>query len=109
MRWLKYMWGCIRDTWQYRHEPEKLRTLADVYWRTLLFAAASVLAGITLYAGLKFYTVFGEGGENPLLSSGGGILLNPADLQVTMEGFGKRQADYEFLKKNPPRIADPSR
>lgn len=109
MRPLLHIWGHIRDTWQYRHEPEKLRTLADVYWRTLLFVAVLVLAGLMFYAGLKFYSMFVEPEENPLLSSGGIILLNKADLQEAVEAFQNRQAKYEFLKRNPPKITDPSR
>ncbi|MBI2612948.1 hypothetical protein HYW59_04050 [Candidatus Kaiserbacteria bacterium] len=109
MRWVTYIWGSIRDTWQYRHEPEKLRTLADAYWRILLFIAVLVLAGLIFYAGLKFYSVFAGEEENPLLSGGGGIFLNPADLQMTMEGFDHRRAAYESFKRNPPKIADPSK
>lgn len=109
MKLLLHIWGRMRDTWQYRHEPEKLRMLADAYWRALLFVAVLILAGLILYAGLKFYSMFVEPEANPLLSGGGVILLDKADLQETVEGFQNRQAKYEFLKRNPPKIADPSK
>ncbi len=111
MRWVTHIWSSIRDTWQYRHEPEKLRLLADVYWRALLVVASLVFVSLVSYGGMKFYTLFDEGEETPLLSGGssGILLLDPGALKATLEGFEARRTRYEFLKKNPPRIADPSR
>ncbi|MBI4079943.1 hypothetical protein HY414_01825 [Candidatus Kaiserbacteria bacterium] len=105
-----HIWSSVRDLWQYRHEPERLRVIAEVYWRLLLLLSVLVLTGLIVYAGLKFYAVFSGGEENPLLGSGGGgISLNAAELNETVTQFGARRAQFEFLKKNPPKIADPSR
>jgi len=111
MRLITNMWAHTRDLWGYRHEPERLRILADFYWRVLLVLAVSIVVGAALYGGMKLLTALGSGeGEITLSpSGGGGAVLNRADLQATLEGFATRQAQYEFLKKNAPKIADPSK
>lgn len=109
MMWPLHIWKYLRDTWQYRHEPENLRLIADMYWRILLALAVLVLLSLIGYAGLKFYEVFGKTEENPLLTSGGGIFLNPKDLESVLEGFAKKKKDFEFFKRNTPILADPSK
>ncbi|MBI2610600.1 hypothetical protein HYW60_01535 [Candidatus Kaiserbacteria bacterium] len=110
MRWLKRLSACIRDTWQYRHEPEKLRVLADMYWRMLLILAALLFLLLAIFAGVKSYSIFEEEVETPLLSSGGGsIPFNTGELESALEQFEARRTHYEYLKKNPPEIADPSK
>lgn len=110
MIFLIHLWSSARMIWHYRHEPENLRKIADVYWGMLLVLAALTFIGLAAYSGIKFYEVFDENDEAPLLSSGGGgIMLNRADLQSTLEVFDTRKSQYEYFKKNLPAISDPSR
>lgn len=110
MKWVTNIWGHLRELWQYQHEPERLRRLADLYWHALLLLAAIVITGSILYGGIKLFAALeSEEESSPLSSEGGGILLNPAHLEETLNGFAKRKADYELFKKSPPAIADPSR
>lgn len=107
---LLHLWGALRDTWQYRHEPEIYKRLAGIYWALLLFVSVLVLGGLISYAGLKFYSVFGPQDNNPLLSGGGGaILFSRQDLREAMEVFEKKRQTYEYLRRNPSKIPDPSR
>jgi len=106
--------GLIRiwDAWRYRHEPEQLRVLANIYWRAILLVAAVIFVSIASYGGSKLLEVLNGGKDSSalLLSGGGGpLLLNPKDLQETVDNLEARRTQYEFLAKNPPRIADPSR
>ena len=102
-------WPRAKSLWQNRHEPEHLRVLADAYWNTLLLVTALIVIGAALYGGLKLYILMRPSENNIVLSRGGGAVLNRQDLQATLDGFAKRKEQYDFLKKNRPPIADPSR
>ncbi|MBI4093483.1 hypothetical protein HY417_00820 [Candidatus Kaiserbacteria bacterium] len=104
-----HLWSAMRDTWLNREEPENLRKLADAYWWVLLLLSVLTFVGLVAYSGVKFYELFNEDQETPLLSSGGGIQLNVVDLRSVLEAFEERKARYEYFKKNLPQIADPSR
>lgn len=112
MRWTTTIFSRMRAIWQYRHEPENLRALAEAYWRALLAVSLLVFLLLVSYAGAKFYEIFmEEGTKAPLLSGGGETipLLNAKELEATIRQLEARKARYEFLKKNPPKIADPSK
>lgn len=111
MTWLTNILARTYDLWAYRHEPEYIRKLVDTYWFTLLLLSVGVTIGALLYGGAKLLEVRGEaeGGDTFSPSEGGGTLLDRAKLDSTLEGFSAREANYESLKKNPPKITDPSR
>ncbi|MBI4133276.1 hypothetical protein HY478_01550 [Candidatus Uhrbacteria bacterium] len=108
MNWI-LLWARARDTWQYRHEPEQLRILTDTYWRAILLVAFFVTLGVALYSGTKLYTFLLAEQDSVFPSRGGGASLNRSELQGVLEMFEARRERYEFLKKNPPKISDPSR
>jgi len=110
MTWLMNMLARTYDLWAYRHEPEYIRKLVDAYWFTLLLLSVTVIVFALLYGGTKLLAVRGEAEGGTLLQSEGGrVILNQIELEATLEGFAAREANYESLKKNPPKIADPSR
>lgn len=102
-------WNRMRTIWVYRHEPENMRILADAYWSALLVFSALAFVGLVAYSGVKFYEIYEEGEEAPILSSVGGIMLNREELRSTIEVFDARKSRYESFKKNLPKIDDPSR
>lgn len=110
MKWIDPTWRRVRDTWSYRSEPERLRVLIEAYWRMLLGAAGIVMVCAVLYSSINLISALGRGKGEPTLSpGGGGAALDRAGLQATLKRFADRETNYEFLKKNPPTISDPSR
>ena len=110
MTWITTIGVHLRELWEFRHEPEHLRRLADLYWSTLLVLSAGTIVAGGLYGGAQFFAALGGGGQTAAPSSGDrDVLLNSAHLKETLEGFAARRADYELFKKSPPPIADPSR
>ncbi|OGG77751.1 hypothetical protein A3B35_01165 [Candidatus Kaiserbacteria bacterium RIFCSPLOWO2_01_FULL_54_24] len=110
MKWINSTWMHISDTWSYRSEPERLRILIEAYWRVLLGAAGVVMICAVLYSSANLISALGrEEGEPTLSPSGGRTTFNRAGLQAALSGFAERETNYEFLKKNPPNFADPSK
>ena len=104
------IWTRARDAWSYRHEPEVLRSLADAYWRALLFVVMLLIIAIALYSGLRLFEILTSSEEKTALQrSGGGAALNRAELETMLNSFVEKEVRYEYLKKNRPQIADPSR
>jgi len=109
MKWFIDIGAHTYDLWAYRHEPEYLRKLVDAYWFVLLVLSAGIIVFALLFGALKLFTVLNEEEGTTLLSSGGNVPFNRAELEMTLEGFAAREANYESLKKNPPRVTDPSK
>ena len=110
MTWIFNILRKVRDLWGYRHEPEHLRRLAELYWRILLIVAGILVLLATLYGAGKFREVLRGEAENPLKSSGGALpILVQKDLQAILEGFSARATQHEMFKKSPPKVTDPSR
>ncbi len=99
----------IGDIWSYRNEPERLRRLIEAYWRVLLGTAGILIACAVLYGSFNLLSAFARGkGELTLSPGGATVTLNRVVLQEALNGFTARETYYEFLKKNPPKITDPS-
>ncbi len=110
MKWIDSTWRRIGDTWSYRNEPERLRVLIEAYWRVLLGTAGILIVCAVLYSSINLLSALGRGKGEPTIFSGGATAaLDRAGLQAALNGFAARATNYEFLKKNPPKISDPSR
>jgi len=111
MNQLTLIWTRIRDTYSYRYEPEYLRTLAENFWRAVLFVLALVIVGGIVYGGLALLTVLADVSdiENSVASRAPVPGLNRVQLQATIDGFESRKVNYEFLKAHPPKVVDPSK
>jgi hypothetical protein len=108
MSYFSRTFGGIRDIWSYRHEPERFVTLAQHYWRTLVVATIIVIIIITLYGALRFVSVLSpDTGGSPV--KGGTASFNEADLQLILEAFQGRRAQYSSQLDKAPQIADPSK
>ncbi|OGG57917.1 hypothetical protein A2853_03240 [Candidatus Kaiserbacteria bacterium RIFCSPHIGHO2_01_FULL_55_17] len=110
MQWKLLNLGRIRTAWKYRHEPEQILVLANVYWHVLLIAFVAILLCAALFGGWEFYAGLGGGSGNAAPPQNSRVApLKPADLQEVVDGIAARVVNYEFLKENPPSIPDPSR
>ncbi len=111
---MKFITGIVarlRDMYAYRYKPEQLQALANLYWRTVLCMLMLVTISAVCYGAVLLLAVLSpsEAG-NTLVSHGSAVPpLNRTQLQTALDGFAARQANYEFLKKNPSKSPDPSK
>ena len=110
MRFLTIISSTLRDTWEARHEPERSAALAEAFWRIMIVGAVLLTIGVAFYGGMRFLSILSSGGpSSPVSGSGARAALNRAELRATLDDFMLRKTQYESLKGNPPRIADPSK
>lgn len=101
----------LRDAYTNKYEPESLRVLASAYWHALLYVTIFVVLSAACFGLWQFAGVFRTLPESPTLVPSGARapIINHAQLEATVQGFKDRQERYEYLKVNPPQLADPSR
>jgi hypothetical protein len=102
--------GRARDLYAARYEPEGVRTLADLYWRSMLGVAC--LAVVCALA----WGIFDLVGALDMLSATPDstplppAAFNRSTLQHIVQGFEDRQAQFNSLGAQPlPAISDPSK
>ena len=109
MRVFVGLWSRVRVLWEYRHEPEYLRVLANTFWQVLLSVVTFIIVCAALYGGLKLYALLWPRESGIVLQRGGaGVVLNRGELQAALDGFAGKKEQYEVLKTHRPQIADPS-
>src|SRR3990167_6497440 len=106
---LKHILIRVRDTWAGRDEPEHMRALAEMYWLTILALSGLVVLFAALYGGIKFFAALEPGETGSAVASQNRTLLDRGALKAVVEGFARRDAEYESLKTVRPSIADPSK
>ena len=100
----------MRDLYDARFEPEGVRVLADIYWRTLLSFAVLVILLALLWGLWTLWGVFDVLAQAPDTSPLPPASLNRAALQGIVQGFNTRQAQFNNLQSNPPAaVPDPSK
>lgn len=100
----------IRDMYAYRREPERVRSLAVLYWRLVLSAAALV---VVLSLGYGAFQLFSILQETNALDAGGttvrsALALDQKQLESALAAFTARGNRFEALKTNALAIPDPS-
>lgn len=92
-----------------RHEPEGVRVLADMYWKTLLVLAVVVTIGAIVFGVWGLLRVLDAIGSAVRIAPPPPPALNRAVLDATMRGFENRRTNFERLKTTPGEtIPDPS-
>ena len=101
----------LRETFTNRYEPERLHALAAMYWYLILSITGVVILSSLCYGLWQLVSLVGtrEQGESSLVPKGRAPALKREALEMTTGDFKDRQARYNILKNNPPRLPDPSR
>src|SRR3989338_8881374 len=79
-----------------RHEPEGVRTLANLYWRTLLLVAFVAVILVFVYGIWGLLRVLDDLGAMVKVSAPPAPVLNRDVLDVTVEGINARRAQFEL-------------
>lgn len=110
MKFGSTIWRNLRETLSDRYEPEHIRSLADLYWRTLLVTAFVVLVFVFLYSTWGLLRVLNNLSATLDTSAPPPPALNRSLLNATVRAFEDRKTRFEELKANPPApVKDPSR
>jgi hypothetical protein len=101
--------GRLKETWEFREEPENLRVLGLYLWRTLLvlvFLSLIVAAWIG-WQEIGMVTQAEKVTQTPTAPT---APLDPDKLQAELDVFTERQQGYESVSAAPlPQVADPSK
>lgn len=93
-----------------RHEPEGMRVLSDIYWRTLLSIATLLVLSALVYGVWGLLRVLDDLNSVVRVSAPPPPAINRGVLNATMEGFETRSTQFELLKTKPGEIIhDPSK
>jgi len=109
MSWLSTIGTRVRDTWNYREEPESYAALAEHFWRALLFLATLIIIGVISYGSLTFFSALKSEEDAAALTEGRAAALDREALRATLDGFALRKAQYDLIKATPLQIPDPSK
>lgn len=100
----------LYDRYAGRHQPENLRRLTDLYWRTVLALAFVVVVAVFTYGILTLNRVLAELGEAYSTAPTPAPALDRTKLNTTMRALDARNARFDVLETRaidlPP---DPSK
>lgn len=99
----------MQETYRRRHEPEHLRTFADLCWRLMLLVSLFLAAAALSYGVWTLRGVLASIG----IASAPGIppaALDRAEVERVVSGLHSRRERFEAIKASPvPVLADPGR
>jgi hypothetical protein len=99
----------VKSAWEYRGEPENMRTIGRYLWRTLLVVVfLAALCALWLgYEELVTVTQVETGTSTP---AAGPAPLDPNKLQAQLNAYIARQQRYQAIATSSlPQIPDPSK
>jgi len=92
-------------------EPENLRALFALYWRTLLVCTGILIIVIFVYGVWQILDVMNESPavqtDASAPSGPQSAPINTAQADSVFQGFARRQAQFDAHKTQAPAIADP--
>jgi hypothetical protein len=98
----------LRELYTFRHEPEYVRPITEIFWLALLAAVAAGAVGVVLFGVGTFWSV------TSILSAPPGparlpTVLDRAALDETLSTIEEKKRDFNTRKASPTPVADPSR
>lgn len=100
----------LRDMFAARHEPENMKPMAEVLWRTLLISAC-VFACVFFFHGLWVFwgVIENLNSSYTTAQSSPSPTINRMKLQEVLSAYETRESDFEAIRINAPSVSDPSR
>ncbi len=99
----------VQKAWDYRSEPESLRLLAAIFWRTIVFIAFLVFL-LALWFGFQELDATSQAESVAPAAAAAQQPWTPAQLQTALQTLSQKQTDYQTLSQSAlPSIADPSK
>ena len=109
MKYLTAFWNGIHDSFTGRDEPDRIRKVADLYWRGLLLAAFVILVFVFLYSIWGLTRILDNLSVALDTSAPPPPALNRMELNAAVSAFDARRAQFEALKTDrSTAVKDPS-
>ena len=99
----------LEDVYRHRNEPEALRMLATLYWRSLLIIALAMLVFVFLYSTWTLQGVLAALNTAPDTFTAAPSPLDRASLESTLAAFDARTSTYANRAAHTSTFSDPSR
>jgi hypothetical protein len=94
----------------YRYEPERLRALADAYWRTVLLSTCILSIAAFIYGVWVLTDVLKQvEGAPAALSARPALPFDRAELREALRSFEDRAERLDAIARELGNVADPSR
>lgn len=100
----------VRGVYANRREPERMHSLAVMYWRVVLSVTACIVVLSIGYGAFQLFSVLGGMGALGLNAAAAqpAPILDQARLEDTLVSFHARENRFEALRTNALVIPDPS-
>jgi len=100
----------LRNFYDSRFEPEGIRPLAEMYWRTLMLIASLLCLAALLFGIWNLFSVFDTLSSLADTSPPPPAAFSSSALHALSGGFDARQTQFNTFTSNPPSAApDPSK
>ena len=100
----------VRDMYATRYEPEGVRVLADIYWKSLLATACLVAVLAFVWGVFDLFGVLDTLAAAPDTSPTPAAAFNRGTLKNLVQEFQDHQSQFNALGAEPlPSISDPSK
>ncbi|MBI5003840.1 hypothetical protein HZC00_01980 [Candidatus Kaiserbacteria bacterium] len=100
----------IKHLRTYSSEPEYARTLFVWYWQVLVVSMFGLVVCVFVYGGWQLFTVMNDASSEQSNTTIGtkSTPINSLQVDMVLQGFAERQAQFETYKATTTRIIDPS-
>ncbi len=99
----------VKELYTYRHEPEYMRPLGEIFWHGLLFFTAVGAVAVLVFAASVFVDVLTTLGGAPTGTSRPPVVLDRASLDAMLHRIDEKVFEYETHRASSTPVVDPSR
>jgi type II secretory pathway component PulC len=93
--------------WKNKQDPECANALAEITWKFLVTFSVIFIILVSVYSAWIYLK--GNAALEDAAIVGESETLSRETLSEVLDQFEQREQRFEYIKRNPPSIADPSR
>lgn len=102
------IYGSVARLYERRFEPERLRSLAEDYWRLLLTGSLIGLLAVVAFGAMQFIGTLEALGSASSSVATPSVALDRAQLKAILSGLDERQSQYVAAQRSSATYPDPS-
>ena len=91
-----------------KQEPERLRSLAQLFWRSLLLLAVVTVISFLAYGALSLAAVLAPAQTSDSVSTQASIGVDKTALDALLASYAARDAHYKEISTETDTVGDPS-
>ncbi len=99
----------VKELYTYRHEPEYMRPLGEIFWHGLLLCAAVAMVGVLVFAASVFVDVLTTLGGSAAGPTRPPVVLDRAKLDEMLNRIDEKVVEYNAHRAASSPVVDPSR